>query len=82
MNGEVHENLHENLHDQKKTKNSLVRRKTPAHSAREILRPTKHQIRGFMIATMKGFMIAVQVLPSSPASPELRNEEDRYNTWS
>jgi hypothetical protein len=31
---------------------------------------------------MKGFMIAVQVLAGPPASPEQRNEEDPYNTWS
>jgi len=31
---------------------------------------------------MKGFMIAVQDLLSSPASPEPRSEADRYNTWS
>jgi hypothetical protein len=49
MNGEVHENRHENLHDRKKRGNSWAPPKTPAQSAREIRRPTKHQIRGFMM---------------------------------
>jgi hypothetical protein len=58
MNGGVHENRHEILHDRKKMKKSWTLPKTPVQSARETCGPTKHQIRGFMISTVKGFMTA------------------------